>query len=139
MGDLSTLLLLVLLLGVAGLWLTLSRSRERAMGIARAQCRQHGLQLLDETVGLSGARLCRISGRLVLERRYGFEVSIDGDDRESGRLWMVGDALTGVSLPTIHLTTPTESPILESSSQRPPSHDNVLSFPREPRGRNTLH
>ncbi|UJJ57681.1 DUF3301 domain-containing protein [Rhodanobacter denitrificans] len=103
MSDLSNLLLLLALAAVVGLWLKLSAARERAVREARQQCQQHGVQLLDETVGLRAVRLRRINGLRMLERCYGFEVSIDGHDRESGRLWMIGDALSSLSLPTIEL------------------------------------
>ncbi len=103
MSDLSDLLLLLALGAVVALWLRLSVARERAMQEARRQCQQHGLQLLDETVGLRGLRLRRIGGRRRIERCYGFEVSIDGHDREPGRLWMVDGTLSSLSLPTIEL------------------------------------
>jgi hypothetical protein len=103
MSDLSNLLLLLVLGAIVGLWLKLSVARERAMQEARRQCQQHGLQLLDETVGLRGLRLRRVNGLRMIERCYGFEVSIDGHDREPGRLWMIGSMLTSVSLPTIEL------------------------------------
>ena len=103
MSDLSSLLLLLVLAGIVGLWLKLSRARERAVQEARRQCQQHGLQLLDETVGLRGLRLRRVNGMRMIERCYSFEVSIDGHDREPGRLWMLGGTLTSLSLPTIEL------------------------------------
>ncbi|NMW26282.1 DUF3301 domain-containing protein, partial [Rhodanobacter denitrificans] len=103
MSDLSNLLLLLALGAIVGLWLKLSAARERAVQEARQQCQQHGLQLLDETVGLRGVRLRRVNGLRMIERCYGFEVSIDGHDREPGRLWMMGNALSSLSLPTIEL------------------------------------
>jgi len=57
-------------------------------------------------------------------------VSIDGDDREPGRLWMIGNALTGLSLPTIELV-PSES--IVRSTPAPVSGSNVV--PLHPRGR----
>jgi hypothetical protein len=101
MDGLFELLPLLILLALVGLWLKLSRARELAVAEARRQCGRHGLQLLDETVGLCGLRLRRFHGQRRLERCYGFEVSIDGDDREPGRLWMAGDACTGLRLPTV--------------------------------------
>ena len=103
MSDLSNLLLLLLLGAIVVLWLKLTVARERAIGEARRQCQLHGLQLLDETVGLRGLRLRRVNGLRRVERCYGFEVSIDGHDREPGRLWMIGAALSSLSLPTIEL------------------------------------
>ncbi|MDE2307335.1 MAG: DUF3301 domain-containing protein [Xanthomonadaceae bacterium] len=101
MNDLSNLLLLLGLGAIVGLWLKLSVSRELAVKEARQQCLQHGLQLLDETVGLRGVRLRRVNGLRRIERCYGFEVSIDGHDREAARLWMLGRSLSGLSLPTV--------------------------------------
>ena len=129
MSDLSNLLLLLLLGVVVALWLRLSVARERAIKEARQQCQQHGLQLLDETVGLRSIRLRRVNGLRLIERGYGFEVSIDGDDREPGRLWMIGNALTGLSLPTIELV-PRES-IVRSTPPHAPGNNVVPLHPRD--------
>jgi hypothetical protein len=133
MSELSDLLTLVALLAVIGLWLKLSRAREQATHEARQQCQQHGLQLLDESVGLRGVGMRRIQGRWLLERCYTFEVSIDGDDREPGRLWMIGQALTGVSLPTIQ----SHLPGMSSDHVPPAPADNVV--PLRPRLRKDSH
>lgn len=130
MSDLSDLLLLLVLVAVIGAWLRLSVARERAVREARRQCQQHGLQLLDETVGLRAVRLRRVHGLRRLERCYGFEVSVDGHDREPGRLWMLGDALSSLSLPTIELLPPHES---ASGSTLPAAISNVI--PMHPRTR----
>ncbi|MGO4703386.1 DUF3301 domain-containing protein [Dyella sp. 2RAB6] len=98
--------LLLLLASLIISWLKLSRLRELATAEARRQCERHGLQLLDETVGLRSVRLRRLNGMRVLERCYAFEVSIDGDDREPARLWFALGRLTGVSLPTIETRIP---------------------------------
>jgi hypothetical protein len=134
MSDLSSLLLLLALGGIVGLWLKLSVARERAVLEARRQCQQHGLQLLDETVGLRGLRLRRFNGLRMIERCYGFEVSIDGDDREPGRLWMIGHALSGLSLPTIELRAHEEA---VARTALPAPSDNVV--PLRPRAGNRLH
>lgn len=130
MSDLSNLLLLLALVAVAGLWLQLSTARERAVREARRQCQQHGLQLLDETVGLRAVRLRRVDGLRRIERCYGFEVSIDGHDREPGRLWMIGEALSSLSLPTIELLPREETAARNAEATSP---DNVV--PLRPRKR----
>jgi hypothetical protein len=138
MGDLATLLLLLFLLAVGGTWLRLSRARDKAIQEARARCYQHGLQLLDETVGLSGLRLRRINGQRVIERRYSFEVSIDGNDREAGHLWMIGNVMTALILPTIELYMPERED--DSSSLAPAgTENNVLPFRRPARDRDVRH
>lgn len=135
MSELPDLILLLALLAIIGAWLTLSRAREQAVQEARQQCRQHGLQLLDESVGLRSLRLRRMHGQLALERCYAFEVSIDGDDREPGRLWMIDRNITGLSLPTIQ----SHLPDLMAEHMAPPPAENVVPF--RPRiGRDTrLH
>jgi hypothetical protein len=106
MSRFTDLFLLLALLGVVGLWLKLSRARELAIDEARRQCERHGLQLLDETVGLRSIGLRQLDGHRLIERSYSFEVSIDGNDRESGRLWLAAGRLTRLSLPTIETRIP---------------------------------
>lgn len=136
MSDLSNLLLLLLLGSAVGLWLKLSVARERAMHEARHLCQQHGLQLLDETVGMRGIRLRRANGLRRVERCYGFDVSVDGDDRQPGRLWMIGNAVTSVSLPTTD-RAPLEA--LSSTTQLAMLGDNVVPLRPLPRENERLH
>ncbi|WP_426700401.1 DUF3301 domain-containing protein [Rhodanobacter sp. Col0626] len=136
MSDLSDLLLLLALGAVVGLWLKLSVARERAVQEARRQCLQHGLQLLDETVGLRGIRLRRINGLRMLERCYGFDVSIDGQDREPARLWMIGNALSSLSLPTIDML-PHEQ--VDTKLLSPSTGSNVVPLRPRPRADDRLH
>lgn len=101
MGNLHDLLFLLVIGGIITAWMKLARAREVAVAAARRHCELHGLQLLDETVGLRALRLRRIDGERRLERGYGFEVSVDGEDREPARLWMIGLQVSGLSLPTV--------------------------------------
>lgn len=132
MSDLSNLLLLLALGAIVGLWLKLSVARERAVQEARQQCQKHGLQLLDETVGLRAVRLRRVNGLRMIERCYGFEVSIDGHDREPGRLWMIGSALSSLSLPTIELLPHEE---VAARNALTTSSGNVVPLRPRPRDR----
>jgi len=129
MSQVSDLIALLGLAAVAGTWLKFTRARERAMDEARRQCAQHGLQLLDETVGLRNLRWRRVGGRRRLELGYVFEVSAHGDDRLDGRLWMHGERLAGVSLPNVGM------PLPEAPEPRPIAlTDNVVPLrPRRPR------
>ncbi len=129
MSDIETLLLLLVLGTAVVLWLKLSSARERAMREARRQCEQHGLQLLDESVGLRAVRLRRIHGVRRIERGYAFDVSIDGDDREHGQLWMIGNSVSGLKLPT------TEAASAESivASALAKASGNVVPFQPRPR------
>jgi hypothetical protein len=121
MGDYFDLFLLLALAGAIGLWLKLSLARETAIAEVRRQCDQHGLQLLDETVGLRGIRLRRQHGARVLERCYGFEVSVDGEDRQPARIWMNADGPSGLSLPP-GMTTPAGSSLGAAASNVIPLH-----------------
>ncbi len=115
---------------LVGLALDAMRQRERALRMARHLCERRGMQLLDQTVGLSGLRLRRADdGMLHLERRYGFEVSLDGDDRHPGHLWIVAGRLCGSALPqsaedraaqeaTVPRTTGGASPVIDLESHR---------------------
>jgi hypothetical protein len=137
MGDFATLLLLLILAVIIGTWLRLSRARDKAIHEARLRCQQHGLQLLDETVGLSGLRIRRLHGQRVIERRYSFEVSIDGNDREAGHLWMIGNVLTALILPTIELYTPEDDTRALSLGQA--EGKNVLPFRPRPHDKDIRH
>jgi len=138
MGDFATLLLLLVLVAIVGAWLRLSRARDKAIQEARTRCQQHGLQLLDETVGLSGLRIRQVHGQRVIERRYSFEVSIDGNDREAGHLWMIGNALTALILPTIELYTPDDD-THATSQARHAEGGNVLPFRPHSRNKDVRH
>jgi hypothetical protein len=138
MGDFATLLLLLILVAIVGTWLRLSRARDKAIQEARTRCQQHGLQLLDETVGLSGLRIRHVRGRRVIERRYSFEVSIDGDDREAGHLWMIGNALTALILPTIELYTPDDDTHAPSHAEDAEG-GNILPFRPRSRDKDVRH
>jgi hypothetical protein len=129
MGDYFDLFLLLALAAAIGLWLKLSLARETAIAEVRRQCDQHGLQLLDETVGLRGIRLRQHHGARVLERCYGFEVSVDGEDRQPARIWMNADGPSGVSLPPGAITTAGSS--VEATTS------NVIPLHR--RNHSTLH
>lgn len=136
MASLTDLIALLAMAAAIGSWLHLSRAREHAAAEARRLCHRHGLQLLDESVGLQGLRLRRHGGRLMLERCYAFDVSIDGDDREPSRLWMSGSRVTGFRLPTIATRRDDDAPPAEMIRHEPPrqltaDRDNVV--PLRPR------
>ena len=129
MSDIEDMLLLLVLCATVVLWLKLTSARERAMTEARRQCERHGLQLLDESVGLRAVRIRRADGLRRIERGYSFDVSIDGNDREQGRLWMIGSTVSGLSLPTIELAS-AESIVAEALAK---ASSNVV--PLHPRRR----
>jgi hypothetical protein len=134
MSDVENMLALLGFCAVVALWLKLTTARERAVVEARSQCHRHGLQLLDESVGLRAIRLRRVNGLRRIERGYDFEVSINGDDRKQGRLWMIGDALSGLSLPTVELAS-AESIVASALAKASASSSNVVPLhPSRPPG-----
>ncbi|MFP4606967.1 DUF3301 domain-containing protein [Thiohalospira sp.] len=62
--------------------------RERALIIAQNACQRAGVQLLDESVSLTGLRPVWRRGAPALRRTYRFEFS-RGSDRRAGFLSMV--------------------------------------------------
>lgn len=138
MSDLSSLLLLLVLGAIVVAWLRVSVARERAVLEARRQCSDHGLQLLDETVGLRALRLRRVNGLRRIERCYGFEVSINGADREPGRLWMLDTLMTSLTLPTMELLASDENAATARTALIAPvaaASGNVVQFHPRPRPR----
>lgn len=82
---------ILLLAGIAWLWLDSLKAREAAVRAAREICAAEGLQLLDDTVSISGLKLARNDdGNLTLQRSYNFEYSDTGDNRLKGSVVMQG-------------------------------------------------
>jgi hypothetical protein len=91
-------LLLPLIAGIMYWWDT-SAAKDRARVLAKQQCQQQDLQLLDDTVALKKTRLRRnVSGHIVLLRQFSFEFSSDGEQRSQGELHLLGKQLTHVHL-----------------------------------------
>lgn len=82
---------LVVLAAVAWFWYDSLARRETAIDAARRACIAENVQLLDETVALSGLWLQRgESGSLTLRRVYRFEFSDTGDNRLGGSVTLLG-------------------------------------------------
>lgn len=97
------LLALIFLLAALYLWQNALRARDRARMIGHDLCARAGLQLLDQSVSLSGVAFVRNgAGHLRLRRRYAFEVSIDGHDRHRGGLTILDGRALSWSLPGNH-------------------------------------
>jgi hypothetical protein len=93
--------MLALLAAAFGVWFVFDalRARETAVRIAREACKEHGLQLLDDTV--HGARLGiarDAEGLARLRRSFVFEFSEDGFNRRNGCLVMLGNQLESLQL-----------------------------------------
>lgn len=92
------LLLLALLCGVI-YWLHSGFYKGRARELAEAHCRRLDLQLLDQTMVITGIWPVRgRDGRLRLRRRYQFEFASLGDRRYRGSLVLLGMALQSIEL-----------------------------------------
>ncbi|QDE38827.1 DUF3301 domain-containing protein [Luteibacter pinisoli] len=114
------------MLGLAALiasWYRLTRAREVAVRAATALSRRHGLQLLDQSVGLRAFRLQGVDGGRRLERCYAFEVSEDGQSRQPAKIWMAGDAVVSYALP--HSGNPELETVVASETDLP---TNVISL-----------
>jgi hypothetical protein len=91
---------LLVVAGLAG-WLVYDalRARETAVAVAKAACRQQGLQFLDDTVRGLRTRLVRHGeGHAALRRIFVFEFSEDGVSRRGGSVTMLGADVESVQL-----------------------------------------
>ena len=101
MDALGTLIVVTLTLGGALLiWVNSLRARELASSAARAACRRHEVQLLDDTVALSRVQVVGAGGaRLGLRRIYTFDFSTDGNVRLRGNVVLNGRYLESIHFP----------------------------------------
>ena len=73
--------------------------RELALKQAVAVCNKQGLQLLDQSIGLSGVSIQRRpSGSFCLTRQYQFEFTSTGERRYTGRIVMAGQKVLATEL-----------------------------------------
>jgi len=92
----------LLLAGLAGLgafWWDSLQKRELALRAARRVCEQAAVQLLDDTVALRKMALRRDPElRARVYREYSFEYSSVGDDRQAGRVYLLGNKVLSADL-----------------------------------------
>lgn len=73
--------------------------RQAALQACRLYCKEHDLQLLDDTVALSGMGFARDErGRLLCRRLFVFEFTATGTGRHGGRLVMLGRRTRAIEL-----------------------------------------
>ncbi|MBY4678210.1 DUF3301 domain-containing protein [Marinobacterium arenosum] len=97
--ELSDLLWLTLICGAMLYWWQAQRIKELALREARKQCKELDLQLLDESVALRAFWFKRgEDGKVHIWRSYTFNFSSTGDDRYTGRIVLLGRAITGIHL-----------------------------------------
>jgi hypothetical protein len=104
MFSLANLFWLVLL-GTAALYLWRSgQFKGRARRLALDHCKQLDLQLLDDSMVITGLWPVRgATGSLVFRRNYRFEFASIGDRRYQGELVMTGMRLVHIELETYKL------------------------------------
>jgi hypothetical protein len=104
MFSLGNLLWLVLL-SIAGLYLWRSgQYKGRARSLALKHCKQLDLQLLDDSMVITGLWPVRsVGGNLVFRRTYRFEFASIGDRRYQGELILIGMQLLHIELETYKL------------------------------------
>ena len=92
----------LLLAGLAALvwfWWDSLQKRELAVRAARAVCERAGVQFLDESVAVSKMKLQRDSNqRARIYREFSFEYSSVGDDRQAGRVYLLGEIILSADL-----------------------------------------
>lgn len=99
MFDLVNLLVLALAGLVAIYWWQSGPFKGRAKQLASEHCRQQNLQLLDQSMVITGLWPARnADGNLVFRRTYQFEFSSTGDRRYRGKLILQGMALQTIWL-----------------------------------------
>jgi hypothetical protein len=103
-------LIALLLTGLAALyWWQSGLFKGRAREFAIAHCRQLGLQLLDQSMVITGLWPARSeAGQVVFRRTYEFEFSSIGDQRYRGRLILIGMRLLAIDLEAYKVLPPDE-------------------------------
>ena len=105
--DITPLLLLVFLVW---LWFDSTRSHELAVQITSRLCLKHDVQLLDETVALRRLGVSWPSEGLRLKRTYRFDYTIEGTERRTGSLVLLGSRLA-----TYQIDSPSQEKIVSIS------------------------
>ncbi len=93
------LFFIFLLVSVSIVWLGTMRARDSARAAVTRLCKQHNLQLLDQSVALASMRISRAtSGGLTLRRLFRFDYTETGNTRENGSIWIRGDRAELISI-----------------------------------------
>ena len=99
MFTLNSLLMLITIVAVILLWYESLRFREQVTRMCRELCEQSDLQLLDQSISLSGISVARNRyGRWQLRRVYQFDVSHNGTDRYSGFVTLLGSVVEAIQI-----------------------------------------
>jgi hypothetical protein len=94
--EITSILVLAL---AAWWWLDSIKARDICILAVKSACSRQGVQLLDDTVAIAALRMARDEdGRLLLQRRYGFEYSTSGTDRRRGTATLLGHTLVSLDI-----------------------------------------
>ena len=95
---LGWLFFLTLLALVFIFWMRQQQAKLMTLKAVRRHCQQENLQLLDDTLALTGMRWRNGPGGWKLHRDYHFEFSSTGDERYDGRVILAGRRIIGLQL-----------------------------------------
>jgi hypothetical protein len=93
--DITPLLLIAFLVWF---WFDSTRSHELAVQITSRLCFKRDVQLLDETVALRRLGLSWPREGLRLKRTYRFDYTIEGTERRTGSLVLLGSRLAAYNI-----------------------------------------
>ncbi|WP_415901616.1 DUF3301 domain-containing protein [Neptuniibacter sp. QD29_5] len=97
--DIEALFWITLIIFAMYHWWQSQKIKEVALRYTRRQCKELELQLLDDNINLRGFWLKRdTKGQIRIWRSYNFEFSSTGDERYSGRVIILGKAITDFQL-----------------------------------------
>ena len=95
----SSLLVILALAGIAWFWFDSTKAKETATQAASGACQAIQAQLLDQTVSLKHLSVSRDkNGRIQLARSYNFELSLDRQERSTGRVNLLAQKIASVQL-----------------------------------------
>lgn len=110
-------------------WSNVRGAAELATHYGNRACKESGVQWLDHTVMLERMSLRRApDGWIRVLRRYRFEFSIDGVERQRGHLELLGDSLQWLHMPP----PPTPVDVEEPGGQNWQVQIRLPSAPRPP-------
>jgi hypothetical protein len=104
LADITLLLFIALLVW---LWFDSTRSHELAIKLTSSLCLKHDVQLLDETVALRRLGISWPREGLRLKRTYRFDYTIEGTERRTGSLVLLGSRLA-----TYHVDSPSQETVV---------------------------
>lgn len=93
--------LVILILGglLVWFWFDSLKAREFAVNVARTTCMQKQVQFLDQSVSLESIKPKRDQyGRVVWQRVYGFDFSLQGVERRHAYVVMLGKQLKQIQM-----------------------------------------